>query len=196
LTDTKILTSWNGLMIRGFADAGRILDTPGYIEAAEQAARFLLRKLRNDEGRLLRTYSRGQAKYNGYLDDYAFFADGLIALHQATGDREWLDAANEITSLQLKLFWDDTRGGFYFTSNDHQPLLARARQAHDGARPAGNSVAACNLIYLATERNEPEYLERAERTIQSVSDLLRDRPASAPRMGVAIAALLEAKQND
>ena len=191
LTDDKILTGWNGLMIRGFADAGRIFKEPRYVDAAERAAQFVLDKLRADDGGLLRTYGKGQAKLNAYLDDYSFLVDGLIGLHRATGKQEWLDEAQQITDRQLDLFWDDKRGGFYFTSGNHESLIARIRDPFDGVEPAGNSVAAENLLYLAEELADDSYRKRAERTIQAVAGTLRGRPLGAPRMAVAVAQWLD-----
>jgi uncharacterized protein YyaL (SSP411 family) len=193
LTDTKILTSWNGLMIRGFADAGRGLKNEEYVKAAERAADFVLQRLRTDDGRLLRTFGKGQAKLNAYLNDYAFLADGLIALFQATGEAKWLTAADELTAKQLELFWDETSGGFFFISDDHETLLARAKNPYDGAQPSGNSVAAQNLVFLGSELNKPEYLKKAERTIGSLGALLDRAPAIATRMMVAASMLLEVK---
>ncbi|MCO6459638.1 MAG: thioredoxin domain-containing protein, partial [Pirellulaceae bacterium] len=191
LTDDKILTSWNGLMIRGLADAGRLLREPRYVAAAERAARFVMQHLRDQDGRLLRTYGQGQARLNAYLNDYAFLVDGLIGLHLATGDQEWLAEARRLTDKQLELFWDEKEGGFYFTSGDHESLLARIRDPLDGAQPAGNSVAAQNLLYLAAKLNEPAYRQRAERTIQAISGWLRTAPSGSPRMAVAVAEWLE-----
>ncbi len=186
-TDDKILTGWNGLMIRGLADAGRVFQEPRYLEAAERAAHFVLDKLRTDDGRLLRTYGKGEAKLNAYLNDYAFLVDGLIGLHQATGNRRWLEEAHRLTEQQLELFWDERRGGFYFTSDDHESLIARIRDPFDGAEPAGNSVAAQNLIYLGRELAIADYASKADRTIQSVSATLSKTPIGAPRMAVAVA---------
>ena len=193
LTDTKILTSWNGLMIRGLADSGRILKTPRYTQAAAKAADFALAKLRTPEGRLLRTYGQGQAKLNAYLDDYAFLVEGLIALHRATGEKRWLTAAGELTDKQIELFWDAERGGFFFTSGDHEQLLARSKSPVDSALPSGNAVAAGNLVYLAGALDRPQYLERAERTIRCFSGMLAESPLSAPRMAVALVALRAAQ---
>ena len=193
LTDTKIITSWNGLMIRGMADAGRILKRPQTIEAAARAAQFLLTHLRTAEGRLQRTYRSGSAKLNGYLDDYAFLANGLIALHQATGDASWLHEANQLTTKQIELFWDDDGGGFFFTSHDHESLIARAKDPHDGALPSGNSVAVENLIYLARALDNPAYLDQAEEAILFASITLQRLPAAAPRMVAAVDAYLEAR---
>ncbi|MDA1054026.1 MAG: thioredoxin domain-containing protein [Planctomycetota bacterium] len=192
LTDTKILTSWNGLMIRGFADAGRLLQNEAYINAASRAADFMLAELRTEDGRLQRTYGQGKSALNAYLDDYAFLADGLIALHRATGDEKWLKAAEDLTAKQMELFWDEKNGGFYFTSGDHETLLARGRDPIDGVEPSGNSVSASNLVYLGKTLDKPEHLERAKRTIDAAAALLQQAPSAVPRMCVAYQAWLAA----
>ncbi len=193
-TDTKVLTSWSGLMIRGFADAARLLDDPRYVKPAEAAAGFLLEKLRTPEGRLLRTFGAGRAQLNAYLDDYAFLVDGLIALHRATGDGKWLEAADRLTAIQLDLFWDDERGGFFFTSDDHETLIARSKDPTDSAIPSGNAVAAGNLVYLAGALDKPEYLDRAEKTLLAFGPLLESFPTAMPRMAVSLAALLDERE--
>ncbi|MEO8496867.1 MAG: DUF255 domain-containing protein, partial [Planctomycetota bacterium] len=192
LTDTKILTSWNGLMIRGFADSGRLLQNEAYIAAASRAAAFVLAELRTEDGRLERTYGQGKSALNAYLDDYAFLVDGLIALHRATGDKKWLKSAEELTAKQIELFWDEKNGGFYFTSGDHETLLARGRDPIDGVEPSGNSVSASNLVYLGQTLDKPEHLERAKRTIDAAAAILQQSPAAVPRMCVAYQAWLEA----
>ena len=132
-----MLTADNGLMIGGLADAARILKNDRYLAAATKAADFVLANLRTKEGRLLRTYSKageegGKAKLNAYVDDYAFLVDGLLRLHQATADKKWLTAAEEITAKQIELFQDEKSGGFYFTSSDHEALFARGKNpAHE-----------------------------------------------------------------
>ena len=191
LTDTKILASWNGLMIRGFADAGRVFKQPKYTQAAADAANFVLSKMRTKDGRLYRTHSAGEAKLNAYLDDYAFFCDGLIALFKATGDTKWLQSAAELTDLQIKLYQDDARGGFYFTSQDHESLIARGKQPTDGAQPAGNSVAVQNLIYLAEQLNRPDYREVAGKALSATAPLLQKSPRIAPRMALGLAEYLQ-----
>ncbi len=126
LLDTKILTSWNGLMIRGLADAGRYLNQPAYVQSAAKAAEFLWDRSYVD-GRLRRTFTAGEARLNAYLDDYAFLIDGLLALHEASGNELWLQRAAELQQQQNELFWDENLGGYYFTSTDHESLLARAK---------------------------------------------------------------------
>lgn len=194
LTDTKILTSWNGLMIRGFADAGRLLEKPEYIQPAVKSAEFVLKNLRTKDGRLLRTYGGGQAKLNAYLDDYAFFIDGLLALHQATGDARWLTIADELTIKQLELFWDSEAHGCFFTSKDHEALLARTKVPVDGALPSGNAVTASNLIYLGQALKKPDYLDKAEQTVNLFAAFMNQSPAAMPRMAVSLAALQEARK--
>ena len=178
-------------MIRGLADAGRVLQEESYLQAARQAATFLLTKLRDDQGRLRRTYGQGEAKLNAYLDDYAFLIDGLIALHRATGEPRWLDAADQLMTIQLQHSWDEKQGGFFFTSRDHESLLARAKDITDGAEPAGNSVSAGNLVYLAKHREKPEYRQRAKQTIETASLLWMTAPAAVPRLALAVADYLE-----
>ncbi|HEY2839544.1 MAG TPA: thioredoxin domain-containing protein [Pirellulales bacterium] len=194
MTDVKILTAWNGLMIRGLADAGRLLEEPRYTERAAKAADFVLVKLRTPAGRLLRTYTGGEAKLNAYLDDYAFLIDGLLALHEVTGERRWLTVADELMKTQLELFWDDEQGGFFFTSDDHEALIARSKDPVDSALPSGNGVSAQNLVALAAALDREEYLGRAERTVNAFAALLQDSPASAPRLALACQGIQEARK--
>ncbi len=192
LTDTKVLTSWTGLMIRGLADAGRLLEQRRYTDAAEKAAEFVLQKLTTPDGRLRRTFGAGRAQLNAYLDDYAFLVEGLIALHRATGRRPWLEEADRLTAVQIDLFWDAERGGFFFTSSDHEKLIARSKDPTDSALPSGNAVAAGNLVYLARQLDKPAYLERAEKTLRAFAPLMKESPTAMPRMAVSLAALLDA----
>jgi uncharacterized protein YyaL (SSP411 family) len=193
VTDNKVLTSWNGLAIRGLADAGRILHEPQYVEAARQATIFVLARLRTPEGRLLRTFTDGNARLNGYLDDYAFLVDGLLALHRATDEPNWLQAAEQLTDKQIELFHDSAGGGFYFTSKDHEALVARGRTYMDNVLPAGNSVSADNLLRLARAAKRPEYLTIRDPIIRSATSLMQKEPAIAPRMAMAISDYLMKK---
>ena len=194
LCDTKILSGWNGLMIRGYADAGRIFKNQRYVARAQRAADFVLQNLRDAKGRLLHDYAGGQAKLPAYLDDYAFLVDGLIALHQATGDARWLKTADQLTSVQIELFWNERGGGFFFTSSEHESLIGRSLPVVDAAIPSGNSVSAANLIYLGQSLDKPEYLDRAEQTLGAVAGLMSQFGASAPRMAAALDDLLKARE--
>src|SRR5205085_1672721 len=146
--DDKVLTAWNGLMIAAYADGFRVLRDPRHRQAAERAADFVLARLRTPDGRLLRTYRAGQAKLPAYLEDYAFLAHGLLRLHAATGDPKRLAQARALTDRMIADFADTKAGGFFFTSDDHESLLARPKDPYDGALPSGNSVAIRNLVAL------------------------------------------------
>lgn len=182
LLDRKILTAWNGLMIRGYADAGRILKRSDYIETASNAANFALENLVDENGRLFRTHTDGQARLNAYVIDYACLIDGLIALHRASGDSQWLEAADRLQQKQNELFWDDANGGYFYTSNDHEVLIARSKQMTDGAMPSGNSISAANLFYLSEKLNRPEFRSKSKMTVQSATGLLTRASHAAPRM--------------
>lgn len=182
LTDNKILASWNGLAIRGLADAGHILQQQESTESAIAAANFVLRELMTPDGRMLRTYTDGKASLNAYLDDYAFVANGLIALHKSTGNDKWLDAASNLTAKQIELFWDDKNGSFFFTSSDHEALIARTKTYTDNVQPSGNSVAAENLVYLAEKLNKPDYRQMAKTIAESGASFMSRVPTYAPRL--------------
>ena len=192
LRDDKILTSWNGLMIAAYADGYRLLKVPEYRDAAEKAADFLMAKLVTKEGRLLRTYRAGQAKIPAYLEDYAFLSDGLLRLHAATGDPKRLVQARSLTDRMIADFSDEKAGGFFYTADDHESLIARPKDPHDNVLPSGNSVAVRNLVALATLTKDTKYLEVAGKTLDAFSATLGQRPASAPLMLVALGEYLDA----
>ncbi len=116
-----------------------------------------------------------------YVDDYAFLVSGLIALHRATGDQRLLKLAKEITDKQIELFWDESDGGFFFTSKDHPSLIARVKDPVDSAVPAGTSVTAENLLYLARELNDDSYRERLQANAVVARSAAPPRPVAAPR---------------
>ncbi len=173
--DEKILTSWNGLMLSAFAEAYRVLGHARYGEIARRGAEFLLTKLYQD-GRLRRSYKDGQAKFNAYLDDYAFFAAALLDLYEATFERSYLDRAAELAGELLTRFWDEKEGGFFFTSSDHEALIARTKSAFDGALPSGNAVAVLTLLRLFYLTENPVYLDKAERTLRLFYEAMEHNP--------------------
>ena len=193
LTDTKILASSNGLMIQGLATAGRLLGRDDYTKRAVRAADFIVSKLVDDQGRLRRSFSGGQAKLTAFLDDYAFTIAGLIELHRATGDQHWLASADGLMQGQIALFADERSGGFFFTPTDHEELIARSKVPTDGAVPSGNSLSAANLLYLAEALDKPEYIARARQTIVSATPLLEQSALAAPQLVAAIPLLLAAE---
>jgi uncharacterized protein YyaL (SSP411 family) len=173
--DEKILASWNGLMLSAFAEAAKVLGTPHYAEVARKNADFLLTQLYR-EGRLLHSYKDGQARFNAYLDDYAFVAAALVDLYEATFNRVYLERAGELMEILLSRFWDEKEGGFYFTSNDHETLISRSKSAFDGAIPSGNSVAVFTLLRLSFLTENPRYLEKAEKILRLFYDAMEQNP--------------------
>ena len=176
--DDKVLTSWNGLMLRAFAEAGTVLDRPDYISYANQNAKFLLDHLRKGD-RLLRTYREPRAALNGYLEDYAFLVDGLITLHEATFDQDWLREAVALGYGMVDLFWDEGEGLWYDTGRDHEALIVRPRDVSDNATPSGASMATDVLLRLAVITGDAELRRRAAESLRSVRDLMSRVPAGA-----------------
>ncbi len=178
--DDKILTAWNGLMLAAFSEVAAVLNHEEFRQIAVRNAEFLQRTLsRTDEDgqvRLLRTYRNGQAKLNGYLEDYAFYADGLLLLYEATFDIQWLKLAQELTATMLALFWDEQNGGFFATSSDHETLIQRPKDWDDNATPSGNSVALDVLLRLAVLTGEDVYRQRAARVLRRLGSTLEKHP--------------------
>ncbi|HLH63593.1 MAG TPA: thioredoxin domain-containing protein [Ktedonobacteraceae bacterium] len=183
--DEKILTAWNGLMLRSFAEAARYLDRPDYLQVAEKNAAFLLRELYRD-GRLLRTYKDGQARIKGYLEDYAFLADGLVALYEVTFNPRWFAEARRLMDEAITLFADEQNGGFFDTGSDAEELVSRPKDIMDNATPSGNSVAAGVLLRLAAFTGEESYRRRAGDYLQPIADVMVRYPSA---FGHALCAL-------
>ena len=173
--DEKVLTAWNGLMLASFAEAGAILDRPDYIDIARRNGRFILDNLRED-GLLLRTFKDEQAKLNAYLEDYAFFIDGLLTLFETTGELQWLEEASALTETMISEFWDEEEGGFFFTGRSHEQLIVRSKDFFDNATPSGNSVAAEVLLRIGFLTDNPRLPTKGGD--DSPFDRSRNRPLS------------------
>ena len=180
LLDDKALASWNGLMLRAFAEAGAALERQDYLDAAARNAEFLLNELR-PEGRLHRSYREGQAKLPGFLEDYSFVADGLLALYEATFERRWLDAAVELTDEMISLFWDEGAGAFYDTGRHHEELVIRPRDVYDNAQPCGGSVASDLLLRLSVVTGNEDYSSKAVAPLRTLAELMGRAPAGTGR---------------
>jgi len=183
--DEKILTSWNGLMLRSFAEAARYLNRPDYLQVAINNAEFLLSELRA-EGRLLRTYKDGRARLNGYLEDYTFLADGLLALYEASFNPRWFTRARGLMDEAIKLFADAQNGGFFDTGSDHEALISRPKDIMDNATPAGNSVAADVLLRFAAFTGDESYRQRADDYLRPIAEIMAQHPQA---FGHVLAAL-------
>jgi len=179
--DEKVLAAWNGMMLRALAEAGRVLGRDDFLEAGIKNAEFLLSTMRRADGSLYRTWKPGHAAHlNGYLEDHANVADGLIALFEATFDPRWLTASTSLADIILAHFADADNGGFFDTSSDHETLISRPKDVFDNATPSGNAVAADALLRLALLTGKDEY----ERAARGVLEVLREPMARYP-MGFA-----------
>ncbi|MEX2159665.1 MAG: thioredoxin domain-containing protein [Dehalococcoidia bacterium] len=174
--DDKVLTSWNALMLRAFAEAGAVLDNAHYVDIAHRNAEFLLSSLVEDD-RLLRTWKDGRAKLNAYLEDYAYLIDALLTLYEATFEPRWLSEAARLADGMIDLFWDDSRGVFFDTGRDHEELVVRPRDIFDNATPCGGSAAALALLRLAVFTGNVDLERHAVSSLRSVRDYLGRMPS-------------------
>jgi uncharacterized protein YyaL (SSP411 family) len=185
--DDKRLTSWNALAVAAFADAGRVLERVDYLDAARACAVFILRKLRDEQGRLLRTYNDGQAKIGAFLEDYAFLLEALIVLFEATCEERWYHHAITVANQLLARFADPEHGGFFATAADDagEQLIVRRKDLDDAPIPAGSSSAAAGLLRLAQLSGDDEYERHAIGAIALVAEI-------APRHPIAFGHMLQA----
>lgn len=182
--DDKILTSWNALVIKGLARAGRVLGKTQWIAAAQQSADFIRNQLWVDQ-RLLATCKDGRAHLNAYLDDYAFLLDALLELMQADFRKADLDFAQMLADVLLEEF-EAQDGGFYFTGHSHEALIHRPKPAYDGATPNGNGIAATVLQRLGHVLGETRYMEAAERALKAFDMVVQHSPAACPSLLMAL----------
>ena len=176
--DDKILADWNGLMIAALARAGQALEEPGFVEAARGAADFVLDRMRAPDGGLLHRYRDGEADLEGFLDDYAFMVWGLLDLYEACFEVRYLEAASCLNRLMVDRFWDRGSGGFYFTSDRAEKLLARRKELYDGAVPSGNSAALLNLLRLARITADPALEGYAEKLVNAFAGTVAQAPSA------------------
>ena len=177
-TDDKRLTSWNALMIAALADAGAALGRPDYLDAARDTAAFVLARLRTPEGRLLRTYNRGEAKLAGYLEDHAFLLEALLTLYEATFEERWFSEARALPDVILERFADPERGGFYSTADDGEQLVARRKELEDHPIPAGGSSAALGLLRLELLTGEARYGDAARGHLRLLHPIAARHPGA------------------
>jgi uncharacterized protein YyaL (SSP411 family) len=188
LRDDKVLAAWNGLTIRGLVEAARATKRPDFLKLAESAANFVLERLLDEDGALHRSYISGQVREQAVLDDYAYLADALLALHSATGNPRWLAAARGLADRMIRDFEDTTSGGFYLTSGSPD-LFARPRRIADDVEPSGPGVALRVLLTLADRTTEARYSQAAQRTIAAFGGAFERSPAE---VGTAVAAVADA----
>lgn len=180
--DDKILASWNGLMIASMAKGARIFDEPRYRDAAIRAADFVLTNMRDDRGRLTRTWRLGKTHTIGYLDDYAFMVEALLNLYETTFETRWLDEAERLNGHLMEHYRDDAEGGFFFTADDAEAVLVRTKSAMDNAIPSGSSVQFLNLQRLAVLLDRRDLESEASRMARTYGRKLVESPFSSERM--------------
>ncbi len=177
--DEKIITAWNGLMLAALAEAGRVLHRDDYTQAAVRNAQFVLDTMMSD-GRLYRTWrdGHGPARFNGYLEDYAFYADGLLALYQTTFNPRWFHQAQALMETVLARFTDAENGGFFDVPDDHERLATRPKSLQDNATPCGSSMAVRVLLHLAALTGEERFYQPAVQSLAAIQHALAQYPAA------------------
>jgi len=183
--DEKILTAWNGLMLRAFAEAANALDSEEYRRIAVRSGEFLLATLRVEDG-LLRSYINGQARFRAYLEDYAFLSDGLLSLYEATFEARWFREAESLAEQMIRKFWDPQGKGFFFTPEDHETLIHRPMEFYDNAIPSGNSAAASALLRLWRYSGEDKWLRYAVSIMKTAAGMMQEYPSAFPYMLCAL----------
>ena len=178
LRDEKILTDWNGLMIAALARAAAVLGDPAYLQAAREAADFVLQNLRIDSGDLLHRYYDTTAGITAHAQDYAFFVWGLLELYQAGFDDRCLGHAVELGRDLIDRYWDEEGGGFFTTADDGEKLLVRQKDTFDGAIPSANSVASLVMLELGRITADRRFEEVADRLIQITAGQASDHPGA------------------
>ena len=188
--DDKILTSWNGIMIRGMAMGYQLTGKSEYLTACEKSADFVLTTLSQDNGLLLRTYRAGKSHLNAYLEDYSYFIAGLIALYEASFEPRWLTEAERLTHLMIDQFGDEEGNGFFFTGKAHETLIVQSKSAYDGATPSGASMAIYSLLRLAKHLDNPGFYNKAMDTLKLYFHQMEVMPSGSGQLLCELAFLL------
>ncbi|CAL7940875.1 unnamed protein product [Xylocopa violacea] len=193
--DDKIITAWNGLMISGLAFGGAAVNNREYIEYAASAVKFIKQYLFDEtKNILLHSCYRDEkdkitqmaTPISGFLDDYAFVIKGLLDLYESSLDEKWLEFAEKLQDIQDQYFWDETNGGYFTTTSNDPSIIVRLKEAHDGAEPSGNSIAADNLLRLADYLGRGELKDKAVRLFGAFRHLLMQRPVAVPQLVSAL----------
>jgi hypothetical protein len=179
--DDKILASWNGLMVRALAEAARAFGDDEYAALAMDGATFLFDRLVRD-GRVLRSYSAGQARIAGYLEDHAAVGLAALAVYELTFDDRWLARARDLGGSMTRWFWDDAAGVLFDTASDHETLITRPRDVYDNATPSGTSLAVELLSRLAELFDDREARDRATKVANSLAPAVARYPLAFGHM--------------
>jgi len=192
--DDKVLTEWNALFVSALAEAAGATGRADWLAAAEGTARFLLRELRRDDGRWLRSWQGGRARHLAYAADHAALVDAFIRLSEAGGRAEWVSEARLVADAMLDLFWDEERGGLFTTGRDAEQLITRAKDVLDNATPSANGSAAATLVRLAALTGEDRYREQAEAILRIVAGPLAQHPTAFAHLLQAVDFLASSRE--
>ena len=184
--DDKVLTEWNAMFLSALAEAAAATDYEEWFLAAVANADFLLRALRRDDGRWLRSWQGGRAKHLAFASDHAWLVDAFTRLGEATGEARWIDAARDTADRMLDLFWDADGGGLFTVGSDAEQLIVRAKDLIDGATPSANSVAAVALLRLSALTGEQRYAEKAEAIVRLVREPMTQQPTAFTALLAAV----------
>lgn len=184
--DDKILTDWNGFMIAALMKAGVVLNDSKFTEVAEKALTFIRETMLDENRGLFHRYKGGEVAIGAFLDDYAYLVWALLESYEATFKPEYLELARDLTLDLIENFWDEKDGGFFFTGTYSEELLARKKDAYDGAMPSGNSVASLNLLRLARFLGDSQLEEKAAEIIRAFSGIIPRAPSGFSMMLTAL----------
>ncbi|MCF8302429.1 MAG: thioredoxin domain-containing protein [Bacteroidales bacterium] len=181
--DDKILTSWNGLMLNGLVDAYKAFGKEEYLSLAQKSARFIMNHLLGEKGGLFHTYKNGQAKINGFLEDYAFVIEAFINLYQVTLEKAWVDKAHDLMDYAIKHFFDRYAGLFFYTSDEDKQVVSRRFETMDNVIPASNSSMVRSLFYLGHFYEYNDYRHKAKAALMNVMDRMQHYPSAFANWG-------------
>lgn len=189
--DDKILADWNGLMIAALAQGARVFADSAYLKAAQKAAKFILKNMKDPNGRMFHRYRQGDSAITASLDDYAFLIWGLIECYEASFDASFLKSAINLQEVLTKHYWDKENGGFYFTPDDGEKLILRQKEIYDGAIPSGNSVAMLNLVRLARITGNPKLETQAAAMSSHFGNIIGNAPSNHGQFMIAMGFLTQ-----
>ncbi|HEX6236194.1 MAG TPA: thioredoxin domain-containing protein [Acidimicrobiales bacterium] len=195
--DDKVLTEWNALMLSSLAEAAAATGRDDWLRAAVANGEFLVRSLRRDDGRWLRSWQAdggasrshgrsGRARHLAYAADHAALVDAFVRLGEATGEARWLDEARAVADDLVRLFGDDERGGVFTTGSDAEALVTRTKDLMDTATPSANSLAAVGLLRLAALVGDDTYRSHAEAILRLTGPLAAEHPTAFGHLLLAV----------
>ena len=184
--DRKVLAEWNGLAISALAQGYQVSGEARFLTAAQRAAAFVVDKMMQENGRILRRFRDGAIGIDGFLEDYAFVIEGLLDLYETDGDRRWLEASTRLADVLLASFQDSEEGGFYGSATHSEKLIFRQKNYYDGAVPSGASIALLDLLRLAELTTDKRFREPAELFLAQAAGFVRSQPHSHPQFACAL----------